>query len=92
MMTSLRHLDISRNPAGDGGTVMLLHALSSLGSLHSLDMYNTDIGCADVRALSHLIRPSRCLRKLVIGDRLGMSPECQELMMKTVLSPSSLED
>ena len=92
VMTSLRSLNISRNPTGDGGTVKLLHVLSSLSSLRSLKMYHTDIGCADIRALSHLIRPSGYLRKLSIGDRWGMLPKCQELMMMTVFSPSSLED
>ena len=92
VMTSLRSLNISRNPTGDGGTVKLLHVLSSLSSLRSLKMHHTDIGCADIRALSHLIRPSGYLRKLSIGDRWGMLPKCQELMMMTVFSPSSLED
>ena len=52
-------------------------------------MYSTDIGCEDIRALSQLIRPSGCLKELLVGDH-DMSPECLELMVETVLSQSSL--
>ena len=90
IMTSLKHLNISNNPAGDGGTVKLLQALGHLHSLHTLDMYNTNIGCDDIMALSQLISPTGYLQELMIGDR-NMPPECVQLMMKTVLSPSSLE-
>ena len=88
-MTNLKELYIDGNPAGDGGTVKLLHALSTLSNLHNLEMYDTHIGCEDIRALSQLIRPSGCLKELWIGGNV-MSPECKELMMETVLSKSSL--
>ncbi len=41
-------------------------------------------------SLSHLIRPSGSLKTLVIGDG-RMQRDCVELLPKTVLSPSSLE-
>ena len=91
IMTSLKYLDIFKNPAGNGGTVKLLQALGNLHSLHTLEMHRTNIGCDDIMALSQLIRPTGCLKKLSIGD-WNMPPECVELMMKTVLSTSSLED
>ena len=90
IMTSLKHLHIGFNPAGEGGTVKLLQALGHLHSLHTLMMVCTNIGCDDIMALSQLIRPTGCLKELEIADE-DMSPECVELMMKTVLSPSSLE-
>ena len=90
IMTSLKVLDIGGNPAGHGGTVKLLQALGNLHSLHTLWMVSTNIGCDDIMALSQLIRPTGCLKKLEIGE--DMPPECVELMMKTVLSTSSLED
>ena len=91
IMTSLKHLHISGNPAGQGGTVKLLQALGDLHSLHTLGMADINIGCDDIMALSQLIRPTGCLKELMIGDE-DMPPECIKLMMKTVLSPSSLED
>ncbi len=50
------------------------------------------IGCEDIQALSQLIRPSGCthLKRLEIGGE-SMSPDCVELMMRTLFSPSSLE-
>ena len=90
LMINLKELDISRNPAGDGGLVKLLRALSHLKHLQTLDMSDANIGCADIEALSCLISPSSSLKQLVIGDE-DMSSETTEVMLKTVLSPSSLE-
>ncbi len=60
-------------------------ALANLSSLETLDMFPMNIGCEDIQALSHLIRPSDCtqLKSLGIGDE-SMSPECVELMMSTL--------
>ena len=91
IMTSLKDLMISGNPVEPSGTVKLLQALGNLNSLHTLGMLKNNIGFGDITALSRLIRPSGCLKTLTIGNE-NMSPECVKLMMKTVLSPSSLED
>lgn len=91
VMTSLRMLNISMNRAGAGGMAKLLTSLSSLSSFHTLIMHNTSIARDDLTALSQLIRPTGSLRTLWIGDE-GMPAEYTELMMKTVLSPSSLTE
>ena len=91
IMTSLKGLIINDNPVGPGGTVKLLQALGQLPNLHILGMLEINIGCDDIIALCKLIRPTGCLKELTIGDK-DMPPECVELMMKTVLSLSSLEE
>ncbi len=83
-------IDISENPAGDGEMVKLLQSLATANNLHTLDMGRVPIGSDDVVSLSHLIRPSGSLKKLIIGDK-HMQRDCVELLLKTVLSPSSLE-
>lgn len=91
-MTSLQKLLIGINKPGAGGAVKLLLALAHLPRLETLNMALMNIGCEDIRALSPLITPSdrTHLKSLDIGDR-SMSTECVELMMMTLLSPSSLE-
>ena len=90
LMINLKALKISHNPAGDGGLVKLLRALSHLKCLQTLHMSYTNIGCADIEALSSLISPSSSLKQLTIGD-WGMLSETTEVMLKTIFSPSSLE-
>ena len=90
LMINLKALKISHNPAGDGGLVKLLRALFHLKCLQTLSMSFTNIGCADIEALSCLISPSSILKNLTIGDR-GMLSETTEVMLKTIFSPSSLE-
>ena len=90
LMINLKELNISFNPAVDGGLVKLLRALSLLKCLQTLGMSFTKIDCADIEALSCLISPSSILRKLTIGD-LGMLSVATEVMLKTIFSPSSLE-
>ena len=90
LMINLKELNIGHNPAGDGGLVKLLRALSHLMCLQTLHMSYTNIGCADIEALSCLISPSSSLKNLTIGD-LGMLSETTEVMLKTIFSPSSLE-
>jgi len=89
-VTSLKHLDISKNPVEGGGMVKLFQALESLHSLHTLKIGCTTISCDDIRALSQMIIPTCSLEELDIGDK-GMTPECVELMMNTVFSQSSLK-
>ncbi len=89
-MTSLKHLEIGHNPAGDGGTVKLLQSLATTNRLHTLGMEDVLIGCDCMTYLSDLIRPSGNLKKLDIGDK-RMQHDCVELLLKTVLSPSSLK-
>ncbi len=92
IMTSLKDLDIGGNPAGDGGTVTLLTALTDMNQLHSLKMRNIAIGCDDVMALSPLLQPSSgSLKELHIGSE-RMPWEAVDLMVEKVLSPSSLEN
>ncbi len=73
----------------EGGTVKLLQALATTSQLHSLNMSFLCIGHDDIMSLSHLIRPSGGLKELTIGGYC-MQPDCVELLLKTVLSPSSL--
>ncbi len=86
----LKHLDISYHPTTVGGTVKLLQALAATSQLHSLNMLYVSIGRDDIMSLSHLKRPSGSLKELTIGDP-GMQAVCVELLLKTVLSPSSLQ-
>ncbi len=43
----------------------------------------------DIMSLSRLIRPPGGLKRLIVGDE-HMQPDCVELLLNTVLSPSSL--
>ena len=90
LMINLKELNTSHNTAGDGGLVKLLRALSHLKCLQTLHMSYTNIGCADIEALSCLIPPSSSLKNLTIGD-WGMLSETTEVMLMTIFSPSSLE-
>ncbi len=89
-MTSLKELNIGGNPAGHGGTVKLLQSLTTASHLHTLIMSIIPLACEDVMSLSDLIRPSGSLKKLKIGEK-RMQRDCVQLLLKTVLSPSSLE-
>ncbi len=96
-MTSLKRLDIRNNPPADGGTyqptgsgtVKLLQSLANI-HLHTLNMYRIPMGHDDIVSLSHLIRPPGGLKELTVGDE-HMQPDCVELLLKAVLSPSSLQ-
>ncbi len=89
-MTSLKDLNIGGNPAVNGGTVNLLQSAATASHLHTLDMGAVPICCKYVISLSHLIRPSGSLKKLTIGDKY-MQRDCVELLLKTILSSSSLK-
>ncbi len=90
-MTNMRRLDIRVNPAGHGGTVKVLKALSTVNQLQTLDITNINLGPTDITALSQLIRPSvGSVKELRIGDQ-ELSQDHTEIMLKAVLCPSSLE-
>ncbi len=86
----LKHLNICLHPVSEGGTVNLLHTLAATSQLHSLNMSKISIGRDDIMSLSHRIRPSGSLKELIIGHR-DMQPNCVELLLMVVLSPSSLQ-
>ncbi len=89
-MISLKRFGISNSQAaGDGGTVKLLQSLANI-HLHALTMDRIPMGHDDIMSLSHLIRPPGDLKELKVGDR-HMQPDCVALLLKTVLSPSSLQ-
>lgn len=88
--TSLKELDVRGNALSPGAMVPLLHALESLPSLQSLSIINTKIGCADFKALFHLIQIHGGLQELRIGDE-GMSSECVSMIVDGVFVRSSLK-
>ncbi len=98
-MTSLKRLSIIVDPWApvdggtyqptDSGTVKLLQSLANI-HLHTLTMDRIPMGREDIMSLSYLIRPPGGLKELTIDDH-RMQPDCVELLLKTVLSPSSLQ-
>ena len=94
-MVSLKILEIHGNEVGEGGLVKIFDTLLQHKCLEILAIGDKSIGCSDVEALARLIRPdSRNLKKLMnIGstEMLKMSPECEKMLMETLLQPSSLE-
>ena len=98
-MNSLKELKIEINEVGKGGFVKLFHTLSQHGFLKRLTIGRNLMGCADVKTLAHVIRPdSGRLKELTIDERIllhqtytHMSPECQTLLVETLLQPSSLD-
>lgn len=93
LMTNLRELDVSCNPAGSGGLVKLLQILPYVRSLKTLDISGTTTDCKDAVAMAQLILQSSSITKLRVGDRHidNMSAEYMMLTLKSVLSQSSLE-
>ena len=95
-VVSLKCLYIRDNNVGEGGLVQLFESLSQHKCLESLSIGDNSIGCADVEALARLIRPdSGRLKELgivkLVRKYQNMSPECQKMLMETLLQPSSLE-
>ena len=91
-MVSLKHLDIRSNNLGEGDLENIFNTLSKHECLETLHIGGHPIGCADVEALARLIRPdSGRLKELDIRDMPKMSPECQRMLMETLLQPSSLD-
>ena len=93
-MVSLKHLCILGNEAGEGDLENVLDTLSKHECLETLRIGDHPIGCADVEALARLIRPdSGRLKELGIQNNImyEMSPDCQKMLIETLLRPSSLE-
>ena len=99
-MVNLKNMNVQSNNVGEGGLVKVFDALLQLAYLERLFIGGNSIGCADVEALARLIRPdSGSLKELHIADRTvsefsqlqTMSPECQKLLIETLIQPSSLE-
>ena len=91
-LSSLISLDVSDNPGGDGSLVKLLEALRQHGKLQKLHMEEIKIGVEDVAALSHIVHPQSSFRELRVGvTRWTLPPEVNKQLVRTVLSPSSLE-
>ena len=88
-MVNLTSLDISNNPGGHGGMVEVFQKLHT-SKVHTLSVFEINLGPSDIQALSRLIQPAANLKELLIGD-IEMSSECVTLMIETVFSPSSLE-
>ena len=95
-MDSLKVLDVHDNEAGEGGLVKLFNTLSKHGCLERLTIGDNSMGCADVKALARIIRPhGGHLKELTIDEdnvrhKQNMAPECQTMLVETVLQPSSL--
>ena len=87
---SLTLLDIGGNPGGDGSLVKLLKALREHGKLQTLDMTYISIGMDDVAALAGLLQSSSNLRELKVGGSRGPPLDVVNQLVRTVLSPSSL--
>ncbi len=90
-MTSLNRLHIVGYPPADreASIVKLLQSLTNI-HLHTLTISMNPMGHDDILSLSPLIRPPGGLKELTVGE-FGMQPDCVELLLKTVLSPSSLQ-
>ena len=87
-LITLKTLSLVHNPGGEGAMVKLLPRLTQL---RLLNISEITLGFRDVQALSELLNSTRCLMKLVIGDPY-MTEECASLMVKVLLSPSSLKE
>ena len=87
LMRNLLCLDLSDNPAGEGGMVKVFHALICT-KIRTLVLVEMGLGNSDIHALSQLIQPDASLKKLVINVK---NIPC-ELVIKTILSSSSLEN
>ncbi|MCG8622709.1 MAG: hypothetical protein MJE68_12035, partial [Proteobacteria bacterium] len=85
---SLKTLTLANYPGGEGAMVKLIPKLTQL---QSLDISWITLGLRDVQALSALLKSSKCLEELTIGDPY-MTEECVSLMIKVLLSPSSLKN
>ena len=87
-LINLKFLSLHQNPGGNDTMVKLLPKLTQLQLLNISDI---TLCLRDVHALSELLKSTRCLMNLKIGDPY-MTEECVSLMVKVLLSPSSLSD
>ena len=76
---------------GGGSLVELLQALREHGRLQALYMDDIPMGMDDVAALAELVQSSNSLRELRVSLIDPVSSEVEQQLVKTVLSPSSLE-
>ena len=95
-MDSLKELNIQYNAVGEGGLVKLFNTLSQHEWLERLTIGHNSMGYADMKALTQVIRPgSGRLKELAINDfsllNQTMSPDCQKMLVETVLQYSSLD-
>ena len=88
-LPNLKRLDLGDNPFSEGGATSLLHSLSKLPTLYSLDLLHAKLSVEDLKALSVLIRPGGALKNLVVGSTT-MSLTAKEEMIEVVLRDSSL--
>ena len=86
LLSSLKVLEITFNPGGNGSTVKLLQALGKHPTVEQLRMHGTGIGRDDVMALCEVVQPSGSLRELTIGRDTDLSPECVQQVVRTMLS------
>ena len=86
LLSSLKVLEISFNPGGNGSTVKLLQALGKHLTVEQLRMHGIGIGRDDVMALCEVVQPSGNLRELTIGKDTDLSPECVQQVVRTMLS------
>ena len=94
-LPSLISLNINENPGGGNGSIVkLLKALGGHTTIEDIDVRDIGIGNLDVNALSEVVKPSGSLKDLKIGttgDKCNeFSPETWQLLVRTVLSHSSL--
>ena len=88
LMHNLTSLDLSDNPAGEGGMVKVFHELLCT-RIHTLTVLNMALGVSDIKAFSPLIiQPEASLKELCITVE---NIPC-ELVIETLLSPSSLTE
>ena len=87
----LEILDISRNKVCSSEFVGLLHALSEIQSLHTLNLGSLALGCDDITALARLVAPQRgSLKELTIGSK-EMQTETVRQMTALLLAQTSLQ-
>ena len=87
-LVNLRTLLLAQNPGGDGVMVKLFLYIQ-LTQLQILDISHVTLGLSDVQSLSQLLKSTEHLARLMIGDPY-ISEECVSLLIKALLSPSSL--
>ncbi len=88
--STLKYLNISGNLAQGDRAAKCLQSLSTASHLRTLALVNVFIDYNEISHLSHLVVPSGNLKELLIDYR-NIKQDCMKLLLKTVISPSSLE-
>ena len=86
LMHSLHDLNLSKNPAGEGGMEKMFLNLPHIKSLHSLNVLDMGLGSSDIQALSSLLQPDAYLKELFISVE---DIPCA-IVIDTIFSESSL--